>query len=207
MQHDFDGSPVAQDYGSVIGTPFKVFLSNGVTEKLDEMTGKVATDIVDLPGLIATILQVRVMHPRKLSGDDLKYIRSALLMRSIDVAEVLDVSPEHYSRCESGTKTLSPSIEKFYRMFVYLQAECKDVALQAKLAKIEKEKRAKSIDENELKKAKEAMVAFKRLFMDMKIQNIFDPDDELKFSFTRGCRDQFAECNDEEDEGTWRKAA
>ena len=130
MQHDYADSPVAQDYGELIGVPFKVFLTNGVVEKVDEKTGKVMTEITDLPGLITCILQTRVLHPRKLSGDDLKFIRVALRLRSAEVADILDVSPEHYSRCETGTKTLSTSTEKFYRMRVFLQAVCKDKAIQ-----------------------------------------------------------------------------
>ena len=91
MQHDYADGPVAQDYGELLGTPFKVFLANGVVEKVDEKTGKVMTEITDLPGLIACILQARVLHPRKLSGDDLKFIRVALRLRSAEVAEILDV--------------------------------------------------------------------------------------------------------------------
>jgi len=94
MQHDYVDSPVAQDYVELLGAPFKVFLVNGVVEKVDEKTGKVMTEITDLPGLIACILQARVMHPRKLSGNDLKFIRGALRLRSVEVADILDISPE-----------------------------------------------------------------------------------------------------------------
>src|SRR5579864_6703873 len=200
MQHDLVGSPVAQDYGPMIGTPFKVFLSNGVEEKLDKNTGKIMTEIVDLPGLIASILESRVLHPRKLSGDDLKYIRSALHMRSAEVASVLDVSPEHYSRCEAGTKTLSPSGEKFFRMYVFLQAACKHTAVQERLSK----KKQEPVDCNS-EKAKEALEAFRRIFTEMKIQHIFDADDELAFYFSWGAREvgkQDADCG--KDDGKWR---
>jgi DNA-binding transcriptional regulator YiaG len=198
MQHDFAGSPVARDYGDVIGTPFKVFLSSGVTETCDLATGKAMTEIVDLPGLIASILHARVLHPRKLSGDDLKYIRSALRMRSAEVAEVLDVSPEHYSRCEAGTKTLSSSAEKSYRMYVYLQAACRHTAVQKHLSEAQTVKCS-------AEEAKEMVDAFRSVFLEMKIQHIFDAGDTLEFSFSWRCHrnDEPSDCGKED--GKWRK--
>ena len=198
MQHDSFVSPVAQDYSELIGTPFKVILSSGIAEKVDVTTGRVTTEIVDLPGLVAAILQCRVLHPRKLSGDDLKYIRSALGIRSAQVAEVLDISPEHYSRCEAGTKTLSSSSEKHLRMYVYLEAACKHTEVQEKLAKNEK------CDPEE---AKEALEAFKSIFSDMKIQHLSLAGEELAFSFSRGPVPR-EEDNDDggNDDGKWRKA-
>jgi hypothetical protein len=198
MQHDSADSLVAQDYGEILGTPFKVFLSNGVEEKISEVTRKIATEIVDLPGLIALTLQSRVLHPRKLSGDDLKYIRSALHMRSADVADVLDVSPEHYSRCEAGTKTLSTSSEKYFRMYVFLQAASKHTAVQEAL----KKKGALQCSPEE---AKETLEAFKRVFLEMKIQHIFPAEDVLEFSFCRGLGEQCADRGRED--GKWRKVA
>jgi len=204
MQHDFVGSPVAQDYGKVIGTPFKVFLSNGVEEKLDKTTGKVMTDIIDLPGLIAAILRSRVLHPRKLSGNDLKFIRSALHMRSVDVAAVLDITPEHYSRCEAGTKTLSASGERHYRMHVYLESLFKHAVVQEHLSRNQE---AKDIDSTDLEKAKETLEAFRKIFSEMKIQHIFDAEDELSFSFCRGpsrrAGEKDADCG--KDDGKWQK--
>lgn len=184
MQHDLPASPVERDYGSVIGTPFKVFLSNGVTETRDETTGKAVTEIVDLPGLIAAILRSRVLRPRKLTGDDLKYIRSALRMRSAQVAEVLELSPEHYSRCEAGTKSLSSSTEKSYRMYVFLEA-AKHMADQQQNVDCSPEEAREMID------------AFRNVFQKMKIESIFDVTDKLVFSFSRRA------CPDEAD-GRWQ---
>ncbi len=202
MQHDYADGPVAQDYGELLGTPFKVFLANGVVEKVDEKTGKVMTEITDLPGLIACILQARVLHPRKLSGDDLKFIRVALRLRSAEVAEILDVSPEHYSRCETGTKTFSTSSEKFYRMRVFLQASCKDKAVQEAVEKMEKENA--EIDPEEMK---EAFAAFQSVFFDMKIENIFAVGKDLAFSFIRERRDINPRRDRGGDDGKWRKEA
>jgi hypothetical protein len=200
MQHDFADGPVAQDYGELLGTPFKVFLSDGVVEKLDKATGKVMTEIIDLPGLIACILHARVLHPRKLSGNDLRYIRSGLAMRSAEIAKVLDVSPEHYSRCEGGTKTLSTASEKFFRMWVYLQAAWKHEAFQEELTK--KQENAECDNQEE---AREAIAAFKSVFFDMKIEHISLAGDELEFSFFH-VRGDACPCHRlGKDDGKWRK--
>src|ERR1700738_2011503 len=122
MQHDFkDGGPVAGHYfAKSLGAPFKVYLANGVETKIDPISGKAMTSIIDLPGLIAAVVRSRVSHPRKLAGDDLKFIRSALHLKSKGLAAALELSPEFYSRCESGHKAMSPTTEKLYRGYAYL---------------------------------------------------------------------------------------
>ena len=74
MQHDFgDGGPVAGHYlAKSLGAPFKVYLANGVEKKIDPISGKAMTSIVDLPGLIAAVVRSRVSHPRKLSGNGVR---------------------------------------------------------------------------------------------------------------------------------------
>lgn len=201
MQHDFVGSPVAKDYSEILGTPFKVFLSGGVTVELDKSTGKMMTEIVDSVGLIAAVVRSRVLHPRKLSGDDLKYIRSSLGLRSHEIASVLELTPEHYSRCESGTKTLSSSVEKHYRMFVFLEASCRDKELQDKLSK---NRQANKVTDPE--KAKKAVAAFRRVFVEMKIQHIYPIGEDLEFYLSRReCPPECEDCGD--DEGEWQNEA
>lgn len=196
MQHDFEVSPVAQDYSGDLGTPFKVFLSGGVTSEVDKATGRTMTGFVDLPGLLGAVLRSRVLHPRKLSGEDLKFIRSALRMRSHEVASVLELTPEHYSRCESGTKTLSASSEKNYRMFVFLEATWRNKHVQDKLTKDREEN--KSADPEE---AKKVLAAFRRVFVEMKIQHIYPVGEDLEFSLIR--RECPPQCECVEDDGKW----
>ena len=193
MQHDFVGSPVAQDYTELLGTPFKVFLSGGVTVKVNKITKKKITEITDLPGLLAAVVKSRVMHPRKLSGEDLKYIRSALSFKSSEMAKALDMTPEHYSRCENAAKALSSAAEKSYRMFVYLTASCKDKSLN----EMSKEEMTKKITADP-ERAKKAMEAFHRLFFEMKIQAVYSANDVLEFRFSRNDRPSCPDCPDEE---------
>lgn len=198
MQHDFAGSPVAhQDYGPLLGTPFKVYLSNGVDEQVDPESGGLVTEITDLPGLIAAIVQTRVLHPRKLSGDDLRYIRSALCFKSNRVASALDLTPEHYSRCETGTKTMSSEKEKFYRMSVFLAAFLKDKGV------LEKFSQEKLLDDSlkpaSPEKAQKALDAFKKIFFDMKLESVYPAGERLELAFSR-CE----ECPQSgDDDGKW----
>lgn len=205
MQHDFSASPVAQrDYSAVLGTPFKVFLSNGVSECYDATSGKVVTEIVDLPGLIAAVVQSRALHPRKLSGDDMKYIRSALCVKSNEIAAALDFSPEHYSRCETGIKTMSPEKEKFYRMYVFLGACVRDRQIQDKLSK--QTLLEKSLKPGSPEDAEKAVAAFAKIFLEMKLIALYPAGDELAFWFSRRTVPQCPPGRDERD-GKWLSEA
>lgn len=181
MQHDLDYGPVAvQDYGELLGTPFSVYLYNGVTVHIDSQSGETVADITDLPGLIAAIVQSRVLNPRKMSGKDLRYIRSALCLRSKQIAASLDMSAEHYSRCESGTKAMSSEKEKFYRMYVYLSSFIKDKGVRNAISEMEQKPKA-SPDE-----AEKALSAFQKIFLEMKIHSVHAAGERLAFEFCRG---------------------
>src|SRR4051794_6434984 len=116
MQHDPTDGPVADhDYGRVIGAPFVVYLKNGVTTERNPITGKTVISITDPAGLMAAIVRSRVLHPQKLTGPDLKFIRAALGLKAKTLAERLELTPEFYSRCEVGHKVMSGPTEKVYR--------------------------------------------------------------------------------------------
>jgi DNA-binding transcriptional regulator YiaG len=191
MQHDFDAGPVAQDFGEVLGAPFKVWLANGFVETPNS-AGELTVEIEDMKGLILMVVRSRALHPRKLSGDDLKFFRTSLCMRSNEIADALDVTPEHYSRCETGTKTLSSSAEKFYRMYAFLEASCKDKSLHD----------APPVAATP-EQAKEAMEAFRKVFFDLKIQHVYPVGEELEFHFVRRTR-ECCPANNGDDDGKWR---
>ena len=98
----------------VLGAPFPVFLVNGFETKIDPATKKTLTEIHDLPGLLAAVVKARIFHEQKLAGPDLKFIRSALCVKSGVLAKMIGVTPEHYSRCEAGTKVMSAAQEKLH---------------------------------------------------------------------------------------------
>lgn len=183
-RHDFEasGPPPEADYyeATALGAPFKVYLANGVEIKPDH-TGKLMTSITDLPGLIAAVVRSRVMHSRKLSGKELRFIRSALCLKSKDLAAALELTPEHYSRCETGLKAMSTMTEKGYRCYVYLMSLMRDKDIQDAV----RQQKGHSISPKEGKKV---LAAFQKLFLEMKIRSVFPTGDDLAFTFWRqGC--------------------
>ncbi|WP_147385677.1 hypothetical protein [Oleomonas cavernae] len=203
MQSDTACGPVVdRDYSEVLGTPFKVILANGVTEYFDSHSKKMKMEIKDVPGLIAAIVQSRAVHPRKLSGDDLKFIRSALHMKSWEVASAVELSAEHYSRCEAGVKIMSSDKEKFYRMFVFLASWYKDKGAKRISAKKILET---TQDPSSHHEASEAISAFGKIFFGLKLNSVYPVDEELVLHFYRNARPP--ECPTCTDDEKWQKTA
>lgn len=74
--------------------------------------------IPDLPGLISAAAITRCMHPRKLSGRDIRFLRKAVKISGKELAEQLQVTPEAVSRWEHGKSVIEPASEKLLRLFV-----------------------------------------------------------------------------------------
>lgn len=201
MQHETAPSssrPVAGRYycADELGAPFKVYLGKGCT--VERKHGEEIVSIEDLPGLLAAVVQARVLHPRKLAGADLRFIRTVLRMKSKVLADRLGLTPEHYSRCESGEKTMAATTEKAYRLFAFLSSVARDREVQEVLN-----------DRRELPPispagAKKAVEAFSKVFYDMDIEPVADAADQLSFSFSR------RNCSEEpcgHDEAEWEQKA
>lgn len=116
-----NGEDVLPEYAmDNLGTSFKVVLINSVQITHGE-NGR-ETFIPDYQVLIKKIAVTRAAHPLKLQNGDIKFLRKTLGLRSKALAEKLDISPEHLSRCEAGDKTLSLNSEKVLRSLVLLEA-------------------------------------------------------------------------------------
>ncbi len=196
-QHKKPRRPVAAEPydAKVLGAPFQVLLAEGFRKKTDPISGKEKITIDDLGGLIAKVVQTRVLHRRKLSGADLKFIRSALCVKSGELAKILDLTPEHYSRCEAGTKVMSGATEKAFRMYAFLSVAKRDITL-VDYVPSDDEKAAMSAEDGQ-----KAIEAFRRIFLDMNIFPVHDAGEELVFVFHRRCRSYPEPCAD--DEGEW----
>jgi DNA-binding transcriptional regulator YiaG len=161
-----------------LGAPFRVTLLDSVTVGIDLETGKEMVRVPDLAGLLNAVVRRRVSHPRKLNGDELKFIRNALGVRANPLAQFLEMSPEHLSRCEAGGIAMSAISERFFRLFTYLGTFFHDP--EGLLA-------AKELDagviEEKAKKPNESFVKFAVQFLSMKIEAAFDPEKELHFTF------------------------
>ena len=183
MQHDLDApGRVVETYDAkCIGAPFKVILADGFRKEHNAQTGKTVIEIEDLPGLVAAVVRSRVMHPRKLSGEDLKFIRSVLCMKAVKIAGSLDLTAEHYSRCENGTKTMSVATEKLYRMFVFLSVATRNKMLTET---VKEDLKNANISAEE---AQKAVTAFQKIFHDMRIDPVRLVGPDLCFTFCRRC--------------------
>jgi DNA-binding transcriptional regulator YiaG len=101
-----------------LGAPFKVILHNAVRITQDQETGELLSyAIPNLEGLIRAVVITRILHARKLSGADIRFIRKAIGVKQKDMALRLGMSCEHLSRCETGTLVMSPTSEKLLRIF------------------------------------------------------------------------------------------
>ncbi len=74
--------------------------------------------IPNLPGLIAAVAVVRAINPVKLGGAEVKFLRRALSWKAKELAEKLNITPEHLSRVENEAKVLSEQPEKYLRLLV-----------------------------------------------------------------------------------------
>lgn len=190
-----DAASMKEPYDATeLGAPFKVYLTGGVYQELDQDTGKLMTCIEDPAGLLAAVIKRRVCHQRKLSGPELRFFRSSLCLKAHQVAKNLDVTVEHYSRLENGSKVMSSHTEKLYRMSVFLLLGTRDLHL-AELAS--------TVPQNEKseEKAEEALEGIKRIFFGLRIDPFHDPDEALAFSFHFGCVSRDVPCDDEK----WRQ--
>ena len=101
-----------------LGAPFEIVLCKSVKQTKDNDGNVIKTTIPNPRGLLRQIAISRLTHPRKLSGKDIKFVRKALSIKAKELADMISVGPEHFSRCETDKAVLSPGIEKFLRLSV-----------------------------------------------------------------------------------------
>lgn len=185
-----------------LGAPFKVSVLDCVTLKVDAATGKEFVNVPDLCGLINAVVRARAIHPRKFNGAEIKFSRNALGIKANALADFLEMSPEHISRCEAGTKVMSAPSEKLFRLFTYLATYHPHPA-----ELLRRHKEADSIGDQIEKKTKKADEVYKKFaehFVMMEIQSVFDPDQELHFRFLRvDDAHHTIDVTDDESEGEW----
>jgi transcriptional regulator with XRE-family HTH domain len=162
-----------------LGAPFKVTLTNGVTRTVDPKTGKETIKIADPIGLILAVVRCRVLDPCKLSGPEIRFVRKSLGLPANKLASFLDFTPEHYSRCEAGTRALAASSERQLRLFAFaatlfnnpetlLEGSIEDAGPPKKHSP-----RAKRFSE------------FFKIFLSMKINPVRNAEEEIEYVFSR----------------------
>lgn len=161
-----------------LGAPFKISVIDAVQIRTDPKSGKEMIKIPDLVGLINVVVRTRVFDERKLNGPELKFLRKAIGVRSKTLAEFLDMTPEHLSRCEKGAKVMTVTSEKLFRLFIFLATYVAEP--QTMLEKFEDIEITKTSEE-----PAEVAKKFINNFLSMKIRSVFDPRDELHYEFYR----------------------
>jgi len=147
---------IASYVADLLGAPFSVTLENSVREEFCASCGtKLRTVIPDVDGLLHAVAMARAIEPRKLSGAEIKFTRKAMGWKSKDVAKHLELCQEHLSRCEHGSRTLSPMAEKWFRLFVMVKLMDKSIKAKFDIEKL----------------------------VDMKIEPTWDPSEVLMFRF------------------------
>jgi len=99
-----------EDLGGV-----KVRIKDTVMHEVCDACGDETTEIPDLAGLVKAVALARLLMPVRLSGKEIRFLRSALQMTGRAFAETLEVKPETVSRWENGENGAGAYVEKLLR--------------------------------------------------------------------------------------------
>jgi DNA-binding transcriptional regulator YiaG len=164
-----------------LGAPFDVVLIESVREYSNPLTGESEVQIPNLRGLLQEAAICRSLHPRRFSGEDITFIRKAIPLKAKELANLLDVSPEHLSRCESGDRLLSSSCERHLRLLTVFKSK-KTCGIIDQLAS-EKSKTKKGQPNLISKNAVKILKDIQNIVLSMKIVSVYEADSRLSFSF------------------------
>lgn len=171
------------DATDLLCAPFSVILKNSVSQVLDDNGDIVETIIPDPHGLLKAVANTRVLHSRKLSGVDLKFLRSALAMKSKELAEAIGVTNEHMSRLETGGRALSPQSEMLVRIFTFISTCDATKASDAK--------------------GSEVVSRVGEIFGKLHVKPCRAADEPLSFTFVRVYCDEIEDHSPDTDDGLW----
>lgn len=161
-----------------LGTSFKIVLLNSVRSGYNETTGEKEFEIPDYQGLLKKVAVTRAAHSLKLTGGDIRFLRKTLGLKSKDLAEKLDISPEHLSRCENEEKTLSANSEKVLRSLVLMEPA---YVLRKALEDVADQEKKDEIADQAL----ELICRLQDVISEMKINPVHPADEEIVIEFRR----------------------
>lgn len=84
--------------------------------------GEETVSIPNIKGLHLVIARALVCKEEMLSGDEVKFLRKELKLRSKNMAEALSMEPETYSRWENAKQKVSSNYDKELRLMYILNA-------------------------------------------------------------------------------------
>lgn len=187
---------LAEFFPTNLGAPFEVVLKDSVKQIVIDDTGEVIETLIPNPrGLLHKIALTRLIYPRKMSGQEIRFVRRSLSVKAKHLADMIGVTPEHLSRCEHGDRVLSVGAEKCLRIGLLLDH----------LTISYDEEKAFQQNE-ELKQAiggfKDALGKLKLIISEMSIPSAHDAKEILSLAFRvirKGDTDDLFETPDEED--------
>lgn len=199
------GGLVESYHLDTLGAPFKVILKDCVSRTIDSQTGEERISYPDPVGLVLAVIRCRVLDPRRMSGDDLSFVRKALGIRAIRIAEFLDMSPEHYSRCEAGARSLSAASEKQLRLFAFCASLFNDAEVL-----LDQREQPKELPPPVSDKASKQAERFLKIFLSMKIapqlRMVNNEEQQIEYVFSRRPASQAEAVGDStDDDGDWMK--
>lgn len=200
---------ILEEYEPNIGAPFRVVLHNSVQQLLSKDGSVAETVIPNLDDLLKEIAFSRALNTRKFSPQDVRFVRKAVGLKAIDLADLLGVSPEHISRCEKGARVLSVAAEKLLRVIILKRrhnpaalANCFKHMLDDEEVSLERKKRILALTE----KYKRTVEEIESAIFDSRIETVHSIDD-LRFDFQLVPHDpNDLELFDEMPEDEWRSS-
>ncbi len=187
-REDNDRMTVVEEYvANGLGAPFGIILRNAVKQEVCPSTKKVlATYIPNQTDLLKEVALTRALCDRKLSGLELKFLRKAIGLKAVALAELLGISAEHLSRCENGERVLSNSAEKLFRVII-LKRRYDRLEIADKLIERLSES---DVDQTKVARLRDILAYYRECVKDLekaifesRVQSVFDLDDKLCFSF------------------------
>lgn len=190
-----------------LGAPFGIVLCNAVKQEVCPLTNQVTSTIIpNQTDLLKEAALARALCDRKFSSAELKFLRKAINLKAIELADLLGISAEHLSRCENGDRVLSNAAEKLFRVIIlkrrYDRLEVADKIIE-KLseANIESDKIGPLRDM--LSYYRECVKDLEKAIFESRVQSVFDFNDKLTFSF--GLWSLCMEGESRVDDDQWRR--
>lgn len=101
-----------EDLGGVV---VKIINAVKVFKCTGEDCGDEAIGIPDMQGLVHAAAVYRALDPVRLDGKEVRFMRRALDMTQVEFGAIMDLTPEHVSRWETGAKGIGSATEKLMR--------------------------------------------------------------------------------------------
>jgi len=100
-----------------LGLPYPIILIDGAEEEIDDASGEVVgISVPNTEELVAAVAITRALHPLKLDGSEVRFIRRAIGMQSKDFAVSLGMDPATFSRWENNKQECGGWADKEVRM-------------------------------------------------------------------------------------------